>query len=512
MAEYKWYSGSYIFAGNDYYIHKRKRDIGKAMGGDHMSDKDIAEVFSDQRERAVEASKTYYKDMFFDKSNVKLNKTAQKLLNSVFEDSTIDDIVSEIDVQLKQQLEKNLDVKNTESYLQAYQKSVDISQQLLSSDLIEAATAFNEILEALAQVSQLIGDPINGAALASALLLQKANKKEGLNYTEMGQRLLSAVALFEKQNPVIPMNSNIPRAVQAINRLGTSLSKNLTTSDTKISTKNISKVIGSAFQKGYAEFVKTYVNDIAEAGIDKSLAQIIGQGEKTTLIQFTDTRGKMTSKGGTKSAGKVDISLPNVQIHFSSNSNDALSGDMTFRVGISDKSYKNYGFAGAAKKTSMSFESGSGGTLKEALNSLFDEDIQHYLAYNVLAYGFTGFPAATFALHDIILSRHILRLFSTRGGVNDFSQYFLANGELFSMWEVLQYISENSVGYSQSQKKNTKNQAVSLHMIGREGVTSLMKQKNARIRVPNVNDVINRIKLTAILRTEKLQSALNTIK
>lgn len=513
MAEYKWYSGSYIFAGNDYYIHKRKRDIGKAMGGDHMSDKNIAEIFSNQRERAVEASKTYYKDMFFDKDNMKVNKKAQKLLAAAFDDNTIDNIISEIDTQLKQHLEKSLDVKNTESYLQAYKNSVDISQQLLSSDLVAAAAAFNEILEGLAQASQLIGDPKNGANLASALLMQKANKNEGLNYMEMGRRLLEALEIFKRQNPVIPANSNIPRAVQAINRLGISLKDNLTTSDTKISTKNISKVVGSAFQKGFAEFIKTYVNNIAENGIDQALTQITGQGEKTTKIQLTNTKGKMLkNKVGTTSAGKVDISLSNVKINFQSGLNSALSGDMVFRIGISDKVYKSYNFAGAVKKTGMSFESGSGGTLKEALNSLFDADIQHYLAYNVLAYGIESFPSATFALHDVILSRHILRLFSTRGGVNDFSQYFLANGELFSMWEVLQYVSKNSVGYSQSQKTNVKNQAVSLHMVGRESVASLMKQKNARIRVPNVNDAINKIKLTANLRTEKLQFALGTIK
>ena len=80
----------------------------------------------------------------------------------------------------------------------------------------------------------------------------------------------------------------------------------------------------------------------------------------------------------------------------------------------------------------MSFSGGSGGTLREALNSLFDTDMEHYLAYNTLAYG-SKLPAANMALNDIILTRQLNRLFATRGGAKDFSQFVLVNGYVVSI-------------------------------------------------------------------------------
>ena len=83
MAQYKVYTGNPVFVGADFYIHKRKRDIGKAANGDHMGDKDIAQVFSRQKEQAGEAAKTFYKSLFLE--NLKLNNNSMELFSAANE-------------------------------------------------------------------------------------------------------------------------------------------------------------------------------------------------------------------------------------------------------------------------------------------------------------------------------------------------------------------------------------------------------------------------------------------
>ena len=103
MAAFRAYTGNPVFVGADFYIHKRKEDIGKAANGSQLNDKDIAMVFSRQKEQAGEAAKTFYKELFLE--NLKLNQNSLQLINSIFEDDT-DTMLTEIDKQLKNKLQQ----------------------------------------------------------------------------------------------------------------------------------------------------------------------------------------------------------------------------------------------------------------------------------------------------------------------------------------------------------------------------------------------------------------------
>ena len=145
--------------------------------------------------------------------------------------------------------------------------------------------------------------------------------------------------------------------------------------------------------------------------------------------------------------------------------------------------------------------------MKEALQTLFETDWQHYLAYNVLFQGSESLPAATIALQDILLTRQISRLFATRGGVKDFSQYVIVNGQVVSIWDLIMYAIDNNVGASTSMDKRG-SQAVVLHIDGRKDIFSYSREINARKRVPGVNKAINKATVMATVRVEKLAEAI----
>ena len=167
MAKYKIYTGNPVFVNEDeahYYIHKRKRDIGKAAEGSHMSDKDIAGVFSQQKEQAGEAARTFYKTLFLE--NLKMSKRSMELLNDVFEEDN-DTIIQEIDKQLKKKLQSAINQKELSKLMTYYKDAAEASQDLLAEST-KATSAFNTVLQCLADASNLIHGPY-GESLASIL-------------------------------------------------------------------------------------------------------------------------------------------------------------------------------------------------------------------------------------------------------------------------------------------------------------------------------------------------------
>ena len=60
-------------------------------------------------------------------------------------------------------------------------------------------------------------------------------------------------------------------------------------------------------------------------------------------------------------------------------------------------------------------------------------------------------------LQDLILTRQLVKLFSSRGGEDDFSQWMLVNGQVISIWQLIMS-TEKFVGLSHSQIHQTNNQ------------------------------------------------------
>lgn len=501
MAKYKVYTGNPVFAGTDFYIHKRKRDIGKAANGNHMSDSDIAAVFNKQKVSAAEAAKTYYETLFLE--NLKLSNEAMDLLNSTF-DYDKEKIITEIDAQVKNALQKAINQEELSKLKNLYQNSASISKDLLG-DSQTALKAFNILLENIAEACSLVQSPL-GADLAACLRAQQTNYTTNMfTLSSMGVRLSNALENFINKNNFVPLKEvKMAYIVESLENLIDDLIYNKTSSGHDITKANITDVIDSLFSKGFSEVIGSQLNSVAELTFDETLAEVVGS--QTHKVQLTDIYGNKTKIAGQKRAGKTDIKLSNVMVELNYFSESNI-GEVQMNIGISNKLYRSQAFPGVKYDgQKLSFSGGSGGSLKEALNSLFNSDMEHYLAYNTLAYG-SGLPAANIALNDIILTRQINRLFATRGGTKDFSQFILVNGYVVSIWELIQYAANNAMGYSNSQKGSA-SQGAALSIKGRPKILQALKSSdNARIRVPNVNNAINEATILAYVHIDKLSAA-----
>ena len=65
-----------------------------------------------------------------------------------------------------------------------------------------------------------------------------------------------------------------------------------------------------------------------------------------------------------------------------------------------------------------------------------------------------------------------MRLFSSAHS-SDFSQYMLVNGKIISIWQLVQYVTTNSLYFSSSQNSN---QGVTLHIDGRKEILAPMEE------------------------------------
>ena len=174
-------------------------------------------------------------------------------------------------------------------------------------------------------------------------------------------------------------------------------------------------------------------------------------------------------------------------------------------IGVSNKFYKGANFKGVTqiKSNSSIFSSGSGGKLTYALAMLFGQQAQRqfYLSYNTIAHG-DSMPTALEAFQDALLTRSLISLFGARGSA-DFAQYIYANGRIISIWDII-LAADNFIGKSRSSGGISK-QPVTLSL-GSERADAMKyaKTKDAWIRVYQVNEAINKMKLSAQLNVGKL--------
>jgi hypothetical protein len=429
-----YYSGPYIFAGSDYYVHKRKRNIGRAAGGSPMSDAEIASIFSKQKEQTANAAKAYYKQLLI--HNLKVDDQSLKLLNEVFQK---DDTISAIDGAIKKNMEKAMNIEELTTLRTNRDVAIGMAKQMLTAPSVVSKTSYYDtFLQVLADTVQLVhGEP--GKYLAKALLISQSNGKKGPHTLKgYGEGIMNALHHFitdevDEFFTVLPEEvDKFYELVTALGGFASRLQEGKTSTGATINKKNIVDMVDALFTSGFSELIGSQLKDIAEMAIDHSLTTIVGKD--TTEIQRTDQHGNMTFKQkGSAAFGKTDIKFQNVNIKLDVSEAREIGGEITLDIGISNKFYRTQGFVGITEdKDKLSFSSGSGGSLKEALESIFNSNYEEYLAYNALARG-NQLLASNLALHNLILTRQINRLFSTRGGVQDFSQFIFANGQVISI-------------------------------------------------------------------------------
>lgn len=496
------YTGPYIYQNNDFYIHQHAECVGRATDKAAVSDGLLAKKFSAQKGAAISAAKNYYQTLFLD--NLNLSEEDLLLLRGAFEED-LEQVIKTIDNQVKTQMNKVMDRSSLEKLMAIQINSAIAARELLNPKSKQSLQAFNNIVNSLADASELINSPL-GSDLA--ILLRHSTYKKNMGIAQMGQKLYDAVDKFSKTKKVLEVNDKrINQVIKSLKTMSSTLIKNKTTAKKKSLTEdNIVDVIDSVFNPGFAEAIASQVKETAKFSLEDALIDLTGT--KSYHGQLTDSQGKIVGKDRQKSAGKVDFKLENVKIDLTYGEEASNNSIINMNIGISNKFYRSLGFSsGQEKIPNITFGSGSGGTLKEAINAIFDGERDRYLVYNVLAHQ-NSLDGAAAALNDLILTRQINRLFATRGGNKDFAQYIFVNGEVVSVWQLIEYAANNFVGTSSSQSLKKDAQALSLSIPGRPDIINAGQIRDAKERCKQVNSFINSSTIAAHIHVNKLIQAI----
>lgn len=497
------YTGSYIYQNSDFYIHQHAQCIGRAMNGSAMSDGSLAKMLSSQKGTAINAAKNYYQTLFLD--NLTLSEDEMKLLKGVF-DEDLEEMIRVIDNQVRMQMHDAMDRSTLERLMSLQIDSAKAAKNMLNTNSKQSLQAFNSILNSLADASELIDSPL-GVDLA--ILLRHATYKRNMGIAQMGQKLYDAVEAFAKSAKVLEVNDQrINQVVASLKTMASTLSQGKTASKKKSLTEdNIVDVVDSVFNPGFAEAIASQIKETADMSLENSMTKLTGT--KAYFGQLTDSSGKVIGKDNKKAAGKVDFKLENVAVNLKYGPEDSDSMSIDMDIGISNKFYRSLGFpVGKGKTPNLSFSSGSGGTLKEAINAIFNGERDRYLVYNVVGHQ-ASLGESSAALNDLILTRQINRLFATRGGSKDFAQYIFINGEVISIGQLIEYAAGNFIGKSHSQIRKKDDQAISLSIPGRPAILEAVQIREAKERTAQINSLINSTTIAAHIHVNKIIQALS---
>lgn len=491
----EYYSGPISRKGG-YYIHYHQENIGKA---ENNSVPDIINVFKSQKQKALQESKNAYKYMF--KKNL-LNSSSIELLNEIFSD---DNMMTELNNQMQKALEESIRVDKLQQLMAAQRGVTEGSgafAKVYNKTGEDRIKAFSDLLETLSNCCKLL-DSEQGSAIAVNLLNIKGSLSKTISNVNIGKKLQKAVKDFATTNEGATIDEQrVAAAAQSINAFANLLITKKTQKGEGLTSGSIQRMINHIFSDGFAEGVSSILNNTVDMNIDNAILSLEGRTTyKGTSIKASGVE-KITDK--TLAAGKVDILAKNVQ--FSIESKGGLTGGtIDINLGISNKTYRKNHFKGLDKRVgSQSYSSGSGGSVKEAINVIFGAKYSRYLAYNTIAHR-SSRPQEAQALQDIILTRQITRLFSSRGGSKDFAQFIIANGQVVSVWDLIMQ-TENFVGLSNS--INKKSQAVDLSIEGFAEVEKAKEIVNQAQRVYAVNQALNKATIQSYIHLDKLVQTL----
>lgn len=519
--------------GNYYYIHLHKQNIGRMAGGPRQTDASIASIFGSYKRATAKALKNQYigyvKGSINQANNQPIKPGVQAILDETLNvnNNSVDQILTRLHSALQTGFEAQFDNK---AVLSAMRKHAGIHWSL--KDNIPA-----QELDKIFQSNGENGDPIQGFKFLDEILktleftckLLNTNQGSDLavilsnqinNYSstkELGINLQKALNNFIKDNNGAKINKqNLTEgmiAAELLNNFAITLKNNQTKSGQKNNTLLSVRALQSLFQNNiFPGLLELYVDKIQDAAYSIptiEMAKFLGQsarpsGTDKSYIQFSTPEGKVIDgqylknigiKEGkeTKDFGKAD-SLVDVLLN-----GEAITGkyhgSLTMSVGISAKNYVTNSIGKPLDKYYDKYSLGKGLNLGQAFSLIPNfSTYNRYLGYNIIARGEKQFPKALIALQDILLTRGLAYLASGRG-VEDSAQLLFLNGNIMSMWDVVQYAMENNIGKSGSLlpkrvSQDTDN-GLYMHIATRPDILKFARMKDWYNRLVNTNDAIN---------------------
>lgn len=407
--------------GNDYYIHLNKINIGNRGGNATIN-------FIEQKQQIILKTTAQYKEYF----NANLNGQSIEALSAAL-DLDQNTFLNILNNKIGEKLQKDINVAALSKLYQGV-KNGNISSFLKQAVNNSSVQALSSALKIVAEALKLLEEQNTGSL--GAILLHSLENNKANSFADLGNKLRALLNQYEINNNYrLIKRQSLESAKKQLNNLAQAL-----ISGKFVSTKN------DLTAQGLSTLL---LNGIISTSIAQGLAFAMsgkaGSILYKSILQSVGTKAVVTSDSGKdiKITGKTDVKAKHVNISLGTTDN-GNGGNINLNIGISSKFYTGQGFKDLNNRN-ISINSGSGGTLKQALNSIFSDDISRYLVYNYITHG-----EYTTQINDLIIKRQILRLFATVGSKEDFSQFMLINGHIISIWEIMQYVLNNDLGLSKS--------------------------------------------------------------
>lgn len=476
----------YIDNANNFYIHLNKVNIGS------RANKNLSSNFSSLKQQMATQLKAQYINLMSER--LKAPAGTLKAISSTMNLSQ-EELMNKMDAQIRKELQQGISTSKLQALFDTV-KGGNLNQCLKNAVNQKSIVELNKAFEILAKCLDLLEGRKGQGSLGAALLVSTQNSS---NFSEVGGKLAAALNNWKIKNNLKTikrqsLEASFNQLQNLANVLQTGAFKttgNTLTADGLITLLS-NGLVSTSIAEGLAFSMRAEADNILHGVVAQSV------GTKAQVVQYSDgTQGKVT--------GKTDVLLPNVKINL-----EGTGKEIILDIGISSKFYTGQAFLGNLEKTIGNFGSGSGGSLKEALQVIFPGQKDRYLAYNYMAH-----DMYIFEMNDLIVTRQLLRLFSTTGSSQDFVQYMLVNGRIISIWQLIQYAVNTNLGLNRSMGGG-KSQGIVLTIPDRskfkdtkEPVSKGMNiEEAAWIRAREQNSAINAARIYAKIHLKNLAQAM----
>lgn len=521
-----------------YYIHWHDENLGRLKRGKKG---DITKYFITQRKKMKEAAgkalKTQYKYLthsIIDQKDAKSLAFASKIVGK---GTVSDDIVTAIDKVVKEQLVKRINDETIKASLitgnefHDYLKDNSLSGKLVA-DLEKAGNTLNQLLEGIAKVINTLKVKKNYKNFVLGLTAAEIQGVQSMNdlgvlfeakVKELDKLSRSRSFFIDKEQIKILADSlnNITDWLKSQNKKNSNdFTYNILKSlfDTEISPIGIGEAFGF------------YNKRMAQEALGQTITDSIKYiGKEEYPIVFSDPSGQYPKKSSTSDnttgdkQGKADMKFKNLQIEIKKQKGIKQDYTLIISVGISNKLYLNNaninedenGQKIIKKQLTKSVKVSKGIPLGDAIKSTFHQERLIYLAYNTFAWQTESSEAklAVEPLQDIIFTRNLVHVMAARSG-EDFASYILMNGQLFSVWDIIQYAINNDIGALTKDQQATGPKGIKYSWdpdkkkgIQQDDVVQYVRQRNSismEKRIKQSNDIINKTKFYVYLNPNSL--------
>ncbi len=519
------------------YIHRHIASIGKMGGGTAENNSSLVKIFSNYKQNAAKAAKKQYVNYVANSmSGKKGGKLTNKELNVIEEalnnENTGDKVLSRLHATLQKSFEEQFDTSKIISAMEKQAalnwstanninaKSLDsyLQSNGMQSNALNGFKMLDDILQALEFTCQQLNSSYGNALYIILDQERKEFNKDNFksNKTrQLGENLEKRLNNFEIKNDGGTISKKQleegQKALELIKNVASTLAKNQTKTGEKNDKFLSLRALQSLFQQNvFPGLSELLVNDgslICKDSLYETIGAVMNSiqqsGTSSSYMQAYTPEGapikdkylkNVGLKEGqeTKDYGKAD-QLVDTSIQLSRFIGKGR-GEVKMSVGISQKAYVSKTIGQPLDRNYETFSLGRGLNLGQAFSLIPNLTLRDkYLGYNVISRDKGRLSGALIALQDILLTRGITYLAAGRGA-EDSVQLLFINGNVMSMWDVIQYAMYNNVGASGSMlgqhiSSNNEN-GIYMHLADRKEIIKYAKSEKWRYRIENTNNAI----------------------